>query len=266
MNLKGNNVDLPFPSVGATENIMMAACLAKGETRINNAAREPEIVDLANFLSKAGAIIEGAGTSSILIQGVQTLTGITDYHVIPDRIEIGTLLIAGAITGGSVEIKNVSSSYLSSITDTLVEAGLTISYDNNNVSCCANGEIKPVDIITEPHPGFPTDMQAQMMTLLSIASGKSVIKETIFENRFMHVHELKRMGASITVDGQIAIVNGGKLSGAEVKITDLRAGAALVLAGLIADGKTIIHGLHHLKRGYYNLMGKLTQLGAQIYE
>jgi len=266
LNLKGNNVDLPFPSVGATENIMMAACLAKGETRINNAAREPEIVDLANFLSKAGAIIEGAGTSSILIQGVQTLTGITDYHVIPDRIEIGTLLIAGAITGGSVEIKNVSSCYLSSITDTLVEAGLTISYDNNNVSCRANGEIKPVDIITEPHPGFPTDMQAQMMTLLSIASGKSVIKETIFENRFMHVHELKRMGASITVDGQIAIVNGGKLSGAEVKITDLRAGAALVLAGLIAEGKTIIHGLHHLKRGYYNLMEKLTQLGAQIYE
>lgn len=266
LNLKGDNVDLPFPSVGATENIMMAACLAKGETRINNAAKEPEIVDLANFLSKAGAIIEGAGTSSILIQGVQTLIGITDYHVIPDRIEIGTLLIAGAITGGSVEIKNVSSSYLSSITDTLVEAGLTISYDNNNVICRANGEIKPVDIITEPHPGFPTDMQAQMMTLLSTASGKSVIKETIFENRFMHVHELKRMGASITVDGQIAIVNGGKLSGAEVKITDLRAGAALVLAGLIADGKTIIHGLHHLKRGYYNLMGKLIQLGAQIYE
>ena len=266
LNLKGNNVDLPFPSVGATENIMMAACLAKGETRINNAAREPEIVDLANFLSKAGAIIEGAGTSSILIQGVQTLTGITDYHVIPDRIEIGTLLIAGAITGGSVEIKNVSSGYLSSITDTLVEAGLTISYDNNNVSCRANGKIKPVDIITEPHPGFPTDMQAQMMTLLSTATGKSIIKETIFENRFMHVHELKRMGASITVDGQIAIVNGGKLSGAEVKITDLRAGAALVLAGLIAEGKTIIHGLHHLKRGYYNLMEKLTQLGAQIYE
>ena len=266
LNLKGDNVDLPFPSVGATENIMMAACLAKGETRINNAAREPEIVDLANFLSKAGAIIEGAGTSSILIQGVQTLTGITDYHVIADRIEIGTLLIAGAITGGSVEIKNVSSSYLSSITDTLVEAGLTISYDNNNVVCRANGEIKPVDIITEPHPGFPTDMQAQMMTLLSTATGKSIIKETIFENRFMHVHELKRMGASITVDGQIAIVNGGKLSGAEVKITDLRAGAALVLAGLIAEGKTIIHGLHHLKRGYYNLMEKLTQLGAQIYE
>ncbi|MBH38008.1 UDP-N-acetylglucosamine 1-carboxyvinyltransferase [bacterium] len=264
LNLKGDAIDLPFPSVGATENIMMAACLAKGETVINNAAREPEVVDLANFLIKAGAVIEGHGTSSIFVQGVQSLMGVRDYFVIPDRIEIGTLLIAGGITGGCVEIKHVHSSYLSSITDVLDEAGLIISYDNNNVRCSANGSIHPVDITTEPHPGFPTDMQAQMMALLSIACGKSVIKETIFENRFMHVNELVRMGASIQVDGQIAIVSGGKLSGADVKITDLRAGAALVLAGLIAEGKTVVHGLHHLNRGYFNLMGKLKSLGARL--
>ncbi|MBI60148.1 UDP-N-acetylglucosamine 1-carboxyvinyltransferase [bacterium] len=262
--LKGNVVDLPFPSVGATENIMMAACLAKGETVINNAAREPEIVDLANFLIKAGAIIEGHGTSSIHVQGVQSLQGVKDYYVIPDRIEIGTLLIAGGITGGSVCIKNVDKSYLAPITDALSKAGLVISYENNNVRCSANGGIKPVDITTEPYPGFPTDMQAQMMTLLTVASGKSIIKETIFENRFMHVHELVRMGANIKIDGQIAIVSESSLSGAEVKITDLRAGAALVLAGLIAEGHTIVYGLHHLNRGYYNLMEKLTLLGAKI--
>ncbi len=264
LNLKGDQVDLPFPSVGATENIMMAACLADGETMITNAAREPEIVDLANFLIQGGAIIEGVGSSTIHIQGVQTLSGVNDYFVIPDRIEIGTLLIAAGITGGSVEIKNVNADYLSSITDMLCEAGLHVSYDNNNVKCSANGDIRPVDIITEPHPGFPTDMQAQMMTLLTVATGKSVIKETIFENRFMHVHELVRMGATIHIDGQFATVTGGRLSAADVKITDLRAGAALVLAGLIAEGQTTVHGLHHLNRGYYNLMGKLRSLGAVI--
>tara|TARA_B100000427_G_scaffold191503_1_gene159180 strand:+ start:4008 stop:5261 length:1254 start_codon:yes stop_codon:yes gene_type:complete len=264
LNLKGNQIDLPFPSVGATENIMMAACLAKGETVIRNSAREPEIVDLANFLIQAGALIEGAGSSTIHVQGVQSLSGVKDYFVIPDRIEIGTLLIAGGITGGDIEIENVNSSYLSSITDMLTEAGLIISYQDNNVRCSANGDIHPVNIITEPHPGFPTDMQAQMMTLLTAASGQSVIKETIFENRFMHVHELIRMGASITIDGQSATIQGGKLSAADVKITDLRAGAALVLAGLIAEGKTTVHGLHHLNRGYYNLIGKLRKLGAEI--
>ena len=264
LNLKGNQIDLPFPSVGATENIMMAACLAKGETVIRNSAREPEIVDLANFLIQAGALIEGAGSSTIHVQGVQSLSGVKDYFVIPDRIEIGTLLIAGGITGGDIEIENVNSSYLSSITDMLTEAGLIISYQDNNVRCSANGDIHPVNIVTEPHPGFPTDMQAQMMTLLTASSGQSVIKETIFENRFMHVHELIRMGALITIDGQSATIQGGKLSAADVKITDLRAGAALVLAGLIADGKTTVHGLHHLNRGYYNLIGKLRKLGAEI--
>ncbi|MBA94264.1 MAG: UDP-N-acetylglucosamine 1-carboxyvinyltransferase [Rickettsiales bacterium] len=264
LNLKGNQIDLPFPSVGATENIMMAACLAKGETVIRNSAREPEIVDLADFLIQAGAFIEGAGSSTIHVQGVQSLSGVKDYFVIPDRIEIGTLLIAGGITGGDIEIENVNSSYLSSITDMLTEAGLIISYQDNNVRCSANGDIHPVNIVTEPHPGFPTDMQAQMMTLLTAASGQSVIKETIFENRFMHVHELIRMGASIIIDGQSATIQGGKLSAADVKITDLRAGAALVLAGLIAEGKTTVHGLHHLNRGYYNLIGKLRKLGAEI--
>jgi len=264
LNLKGNQIDLPFPSVGATENIMMAACLAKGETVIRNSAREPEIVDLANFLIQAGALIEGAGSSTIHVQGVQSLSGVKDYFVIPDRIEIGTLLIAGGITGGDIEIENVNSSYLSSITDMLTEAGLIISYQDNNVRCSANGDIHPVNIVTEPHPGFPTDMQAQMMTLLTASSGQSVIKETIFENRFMHVHELIRMGALITIDGQSATIQGGKLSAADVKITDLRAGAALVLAGLIAEGKTTVHGLHHLNRGYYNLIGKLRKLGAEI--
>ena len=264
LNLKGNQIDLPFPSVGATENIMMAACLAKGETVIRNSAREPEIVDLANFLIQAGALIEGAGSSTIHVQGVQSLSGVKDYFVIPDRIEIGTLLIAGGITGGDIEIENVNSSYLSSITDMLTEAGLIISYQDNNVRCSANGDIHPVNIVTEPHPGFPTDMQAQMMTLLTASSGQSVIKENIFENRFMHVHELIRMGALITIDGQSATIQGGKLSAADVKITDLRAGAALVLAGLIAEGKTTVHGLHHLNRGYYNLIGKLRKLGAEI--
>ncbi|MAQ64871.1 MAG: UDP-N-acetylglucosamine 1-carboxyvinyltransferase [Actinobacteria bacterium] len=264
LNLKGNQIDLPFPSVGATENIMMAACLAKGETVIRNSAREPEIVDLANFLIQAGALIEGVGSSTIHVQGVQSLSGVKDYFVIPDRIEIGTLLIAGGLTGGDIEIENVNSSYLSSITDMLTEAGLIISYQDNNVRCSFNGDIHPVNIVTAPHPGFPTDMQAQMMTLLTAASGHSVVKETIFENRFMHVHELIRMGASITIDGQSATVKGGKLSAADVKITDLRAGAALVLAGLIAEGKTTVHGLHHLNRGYYNLIGKLRTLGAEI--
>jgi UDP-N-acetylglucosamine 1-carboxyvinyltransferase len=262
--LKGAKVELSFPSVGATENILNAAALAEGETIITNAAREPEIEDLANFLRQAGAQIEGDGTSRITVNGVQSLTGIDKYHVMPDRIEVGTLLLAGAITKGDVTVTNAKQAHLECFLEKLDKAGLNITCDENTIRCQYNGEIKAIDFETEPHPGFPTDLQAQLMALLCVADGKSVIKEKIFENRFMHVNELKRMGASISTDGRIAVVNGAKLSGAEVKITDLRAGAALILAGLVADGTTIVYGLKHLNRGYYNLLGKLQEIGADI--
>ena len=262
--LKGDHVELSFPSVGATENILNAAALADGDTVISNAAREPEIEDLANFLRQAGAKIEGDGTSTIYVSGVQSLSGVTNYHVIADRIEVGTLLIAGAITKGDITVTNAQHQHLECFLDKLDQSGLEITSGNDYIRCKYKDTIKAVDFQTEPHPGFPTDLQAQLMALMCVAEGKSVIKEKIFENRFMHVNELKRMGADISTNARMAIVKGTQLSGAEVKITDLRAGAALILAGLIAEGTTTVYGLKHLNRGYYKLLEKLKGIGAEI--
>ena len=264
--LKGCRIYLDFPSVGATENLMMAACLAEGETRIENAAREPEIIDLAQFLIAAGAKISGQGSSEIVIQGVTSLKA-TEHSVISDRVEAGTLLIAGAITKGDVTTHNIDPDYLEPIIFKLKEAGLGIEAHRNSIRVFYTGTFKGVDIETLPFPGFPTDMQAQMMSLLCVSSGTSVVKESIFENRFMHALELVRMGAKIKLNQSQAIINGvSQLSGAEVKITDLRAGAALILAGLQAEGKTTVYGLKHLKRGYFDLPAKLRSLGATIIE
>ena len=263
--LKGVRMHLDFPSVGATENIMMAACLADGQTVIENAAREPEIDDLANYLNRAGAKISGIGTSVIVVDGVKRLTGCT-HRVIPDRIEAATLLIAGPITGGRVTVEDAIFSHLEPIVMKLREAGCEVIVENDTtITAAFNGPLKAVNFNTMPFPGFPTDAQAQMMTLLAVSGGTSVIEETIFENRFMHAEELKRMGANIKTNGHTAIVTGvPRLSGAEVKMTDLRAGAALILAGLNAEGITTAHGMKHLKRGYENLPEKLTSLGAKI--
>ncbi|RAP29815.1 UDP-N-acetylglucosamine 1-carboxyvinyltransferase [Candidatus Marinamargulisbacteria bacterium SCGC AG-414-C22] len=265
--LKGANIRLAFPSVGATENLMMAASLAKGETVLTNVAKEPEIVDLAEFLIAAGAQIEGAGTGTIRIQGVQSLNGLPSYSVIPDRIEVGTLMIAAAITAGEVTIHKTSYDHIASLAQLLLKMGVTVEQRDTSIFVSSTGEFLPVNFETEPYPGFPTDMQAQMMSLLCVAKGKSRIKEAIFENRFMHVSELIRMGAKIEIDNQYAFITGvPNLSGAEVRITDLRAGAALVLGGLVADGRSIIHGLKHLRRGYHHLAEKLITLGANIIQ
>lgn len=262
--LKGAKIYLDFPSVGATENIMMAAVLADGETVIENAAEEPEIVDLASFLNKIGAKIIGAGTDTIKIEGVKELKG-TIHQVIPDRIEAGTYMVAAAITGGEVTVENVIPEHVRSITAKLQEAGIHVKEEQNKIKVKASGKIDSVDIKTMPYPGFPTDMQAQFMALLSIADGVSIITETVFENRFMHVNELKRMGANIKIDGRSAVVEGvEKLTGAEVKATDLRAGAALVIAGLIAEGTTEVSEIYHIDRGYVDMVGKLKKLGADI--
>ncbi|NDC83075.1 UDP-N-acetylglucosamine 1-carboxyvinyltransferase [bacterium] len=262
--LRGNSVHLEFPSVGATENVMMAACLAEGTTVIENAAREPEITDLANFLNKAGAKIIGHGSACITIQGVAELNG-TDHPVVSDRIEAGSLLIAGAITGGEVTVTNCVPEHSAPMLEKMREAGLVIGIGPDWMSVKAEGRYTGIDFETLPFPGFPTDMQAQMMALLTVANGTSIIKESIFENRFMHAHELMRMGAKIKLDNRHAVISGvPKLAGAEVKITDLRAGAALILAGLVADGRSNIYGLKHLRRGYDDLPGKLRSIGARI--
>jgi UDP-N-acetylglucosamine 1-carboxyvinyltransferase len=262
--LVGTRFYMDFPSVGATENIMMAATLAVGRTIIENAAQEPEITDLANFLIEAGAIITGLGTSTITIDGVESLKG-TSHKVIPDRIESGTLLIAGAITKGDVVVHDAIPEHIEPLIQKLREIGFGLEVHPEKVRIFYQGHINSVDFETLPFPGFPTDMQAQMMSLLCIANGTSVITESIFENRFMHANELMRMGANIKLNNQSAIITGvPTLSGAEVKITDLRAGAALILAGLAADGTTTVHGLKHLRRGYENLPEKLTSLGAKI--
>lgn len=263
--LKGDKIYLDFPSVGATENIMMAATLAKGETVIENAAEEPEIVDLANFLNKMGANIKGAGTNTIRIKGVDTLNG-AKHSVIPDRIEAGTYMVAAAITGGDVTIENVLTSHIKPIIAKLKEAGVEVIEDGDKVRVIGSKEIKAVDVKTLPYPGFPTDMQAQFMALMSISKGTSIIIETVFENRFMHIDELKRMGANIKIEGRSAVIQGtNKLMGAPVKATDLRAGAALILAGLIAEGTTEIGNTYHIYRGYANIEEKFRKLGAKIY-
>lgn len=262
--LTGARVYLDFPSVGATENIMMAAALAKGTTIIENAAEEPEIVDLANFLNSMGARVFGAGTNIIRIDGVERLRGGV-HAVIPDRIEAGTYMVMAAATGGDVLVENVIVDHLKPVVAKLLEAGVTISEVDSGIRVQATKPLNAVDIKTLPYPGFPTDMQAQMMALMTAAKGTSVIVETVFENRFMHVNELKRMGANIVIEGHSAVVKGvPRLTGAPVKATDLRAGAALVLAGLIAEGKTEIAAIHHIDRGYENLVDKLRGIGAKI--
>lgn len=262
--LVGNQIYLDFPSVGATENVMMAAAMAEGKTIIENAAQEPEIVDLATYLNSMGANIKGAGTNIIRIQGVNELKGAI-HTVIPDRIEAGTYMIAAAMTGGNVYVENALSEHLTPVLAKLKEAGVKVIEDVEGIRIISDGNIKPIDIKTLPYPGFPTDMQAQFMALATVAKGTSTVTETVFENRFMHVAELKKMGANITIDTRKAIVDGvEKLRGAEVKATDLRAGAALVCAALVAEGKTIVEHLHHIDRGYDDLVGKLQGLGADI--
>ena len=262
--LKGTEINFDFPSVGATENIMMAASISEGTTIINNAAREPEITDLANFLNQAGAKISGAGSPIITIQGVQSLQAVNQYHVIGDRIEAVTLLIAGAITKGDITIKGCSEKDIHSALLSLQEAGMEIHCTDQGIRLIGK-EARAISFNTEPFPGFPTDIQAQMMALLCVADGRSRIKEALFENRFMHVPELIRMGADITISDHIASVTGKKsLSGADVTITDLRAGAALMIAALVADGYTTLFGMNHVRRGYDKLPEKLISLGAQI--
>ncbi|HDM8891629.1 UDP-N-acetylglucosamine 1-carboxyvinyltransferase [Staphylococcus aureus] len=262
--LKGTSIHLDFPSVGATQNIIMAASLAKGKTLIENAAKEPEIVDLANYINEMGGRITGAGTDTITINGVESLHGV-EHAIIPDRIEAGTLLIAGAITRGDIFVRGAIKEHMASLVYKLEEMGVELDYQEDGIRVRAEGELQPVDIKTLPHPGFPTDMQSQMMALLLTANGHKVVTETVFENRFMHVAEFKRMNAIINVEGRSAKLEGkSQLQGAQVKATDLRAAAALILAGLVADGKTSVTELTHLDRGYVDLHGKLKQLGADI--
>ncbi|WP_423829806.1 UDP-N-acetylglucosamine 1-carboxyvinyltransferase [Staphylococcus aureus] len=262
--LKGTSIHLDFPSVGATQNIIMAASLAKGKTLIENAAKEPEIVDLANYINEMGGRITGAGTDTITINGVESLHGV-EHAIIPDRIEAGTLLIAGAITRGDIFVRGAIKEHMASLVYKLEEMGVELDYQEDGIRVRAEGDLQPVDIKTLPHPGFPTDMQSQMMALLLTANGHKVVTETVFENRFMHVAEFKRMNANINVEGRSAKLEGkSQLQGAQVKATDLRAAGALILAGLVADGKTSVTELNHLDRGYVDLHGKLKQLGAEI--
>lgn len=263
--LQGERIYLDFPSVGATENIMMAAALADGRTIIENAAEEPEIVDLANFINKMGGSVKGAGTDTIKIEGVDELTG-ANHTVIPDRIEAGTYMVAGAITNGDVIVENIVANHLMPVIAKLREAGVSVEEVSSGLRVYAPEKVNSIDIKTLPYPGFPTDMQAQMMALTSVAQGTSVFIETVFDNRFMHVNELRRMGANIKIDGRSAVIQGvPKLTGARVKATDLRAGAALILAGLVADGITEINEIYHIDRGYINIEKKFQNLGAKVY-
>lgn len=260
----GATIYFDFPSVGATEHVMMLAALAEGKTVLENVAQEPEIVDLANYLNKMGAKVRGAGTSVIKIEGVKELHG-ADYTIIPDRIEAGTYMIAAAMTGGDVMIENVLPEHQKPLTAKLREAGAIVEEDVDRIHVVSNGKLKAVDVKTLPFPGFPTDMQAQMMAMLVVAEGNSRVTETVFENRFMHVNELMRMGAKITTEGRSAAISGpSRLTGCSVRCTDLRAGAAMILAGLVADGETTIGDLHHIDRGYENIVEKLRGLGADI--
>lgn len=262
--MTGANIYLDFPSVGATENIMMAAAMAKGTTVLANPAEEPEIVDLANYLNQMGARVRGAGTNVITIEGVSELHGV-QHSVIPDRIEAGTYMIAAAMTGGDVIIENVLPEHQKPLIAKLREAGALVEEDIDRIHVVGSGRLKAVDIKTLPYPGFPTDMQAQMMAMLSVAEGRSKITETVFENRFMHVVELNRMGANITTEGRSAVITGpAHLTGCTVRATDLRAGAAMILAGLVAEGATEICDIYHIDRGYEEIAAKLTRLGADI--
>lgn len=262
--LKGAQIYLDFPSVGATENILMAASMADGKTVLENAAEEPEIVDLATYLNSMGANIRGAGTNVIRIEGVKELHG-ANHAVIPDRIEAGTFMVGAAMTQGNVFVENAISEHLKPLISKLKEVGAEVQEEIDGIRVIGHEPLRPADIKTLPYPGFPTDMQAQFMALTTICQGTSVVTETVFENRFMHVDEFKRMGAKIRIEGRSAIVEGvPRLKGASVNATDLRAGAALVLAGLVAEGETEVGYLYHIDRGYDNLVLKLQRLGADI--
>ena len=258
-------INLDFPSVGATENIMLLSVLSDGETTIINAAMEPEIVDLQNFLNKMGAKIEGAGSNIIKIQGVKNLKD-ASYNVMPDRIEAGTLLCAAAITGGEITLKKVNASHITPVLNKLAEMGCTIKLKENEINLKSPKKLKAIDIKTMPYPGFPTDMQAIIGAVLCVASGTSIIVENIFENRYKYTAELQKMGANINIEGKTAIIKGvKKLSGTKVRVTDLRGGASLVLGGLAAKGTTNVEDIQYILRGYENLDGKLKNLGAEIY-
>ena len=260
----GEKIDLDFPSVGATENIILASVLSEGVTHINNAAREPEIIDLQNFLNRMGAKIKGAGSNTIIIQGVKNLKDVS-YNIMPDRIEAGTFLCAAAITGGNIEVVGVNPNHITPAISKLEEAGCTVNIEKNIVKLKAPKKLKALEIKTMPHPGFPTDMQSIFVATMSIAKGTSVVIENLFENRYRFVPELIRMGAKATVEGKSVIIKGvRKLYGSTVKATDLRGGAAMVLAGLVAKGKTNIENIEYILRGYEDFDKKLRMLGADI--
>ncbi|MBT0962663.1 UDP-N-acetylglucosamine 1-carboxyvinyltransferase [Denitromonas iodatirespirans] len=262
--LKGARLFTDMVTVTGTENLMMAACLAEGETVIENAAREPEVVDLAKCLMAMGARISGAGTDVIRVQGVDALHGAT-HQIMPDRIETGTYLCAAAATGGDIRLTGTSSAYLDIVVDKLLDAGCEIDVERDEIRLRAPERLKAVSLRTAPYPAFPTDMQAQFMAINCVAEGTAVIRETIFENRFMHAVELQRLGADIRIDGNTAVVTGvARLDGATVMATDLRASASLVVAGLVAGGETLIERIYHLDRGYEHLEQKLSALGAQV--
>lgn len=262
--LQGAKYYMDLVTVTGTENLMMAAALAQGTTVLENAAKEPEVVDLAECLNKMGGRIKGAGTDTITIEGVERLNG-AQHHIVCDRIEAGTYMVAAAMTGGEVTLKNARADLLEAVIEKLREAGASVSHDTNSITVKSDGKLKAVNVRTAPHPAFPTDMQAQFMAMNTVAEGVSTVIETIFENRFMHVQELQRMGANIDVQGNTALVKGvAALEGASVMATDLRASAGLVLAGLVADGETVIDRIYHLDRGYEKLEEKLNQLGAKV--
>lgn len=262
--LQGAKIYLDFPSVGATENILTAAALAEGTTILENAAKEPEIVDLANFINEMGGRVIGAGTDTIRIEGVTELEG-TLHHIIPDRIEAGTFMVAAAITKGDVIIENAVPEHMAALIAKMEEMGVHINEEENGLRIRATGTLKSVDIKTMPHPGFPTDMQSQIMSLMLTATGTGILTETVFENRFMHVEEFRRMNGNVKIEGRSVIMQGpSKLQGAEVAATDLRAAAALILAGLASEGVTRVNELYHLDRGYVNFHLKLAALGADI--
>jgi UDP-N-acetylglucosamine 1-carboxyvinyltransferase len=262
--LKGARIFMDLVTVTGTENLMMAAALAEGTTLLENAAREPEVVDMAECLIKMGARIEGAGTDVITVHGVKHLNG-AEHSIVCDRIEVGTYMVAAAMTGGKVKLNNARADLLEVVIDKLIEAGANVKHDANTITVESNGKLKAVNVRTAPHPAFPTDMQAQFMALNTVADGVASVTETIFENRFMHVQELQRLGAMIEVDGHTAIVRGvDALDGATVMATDLRASASLVLAGLVARGETTIERIYHIDRGYECIEEKLTKLGAKI--